>query len=168
MSTGFVGTPYILHALSENGRADRAYDLLFQEKCPSWLFSVNRGATTIWEHWDSMREDGSFWSTDMNSFNHYAYGSVFDWIFGVAVGIKVPDDGAGYKHITIEPHPDRRMGFVKCSEKVAGGTIFASWSYLEGDTVRYEYRIPKGVTADLTLPCGKKYTLSAGEYVFEE
>ena len=168
MSTGFVGTPYILHALSENGRADRAYDLLFQEKCPSWLFSVNRGATTIWEHWDSMREDGSFWSTDMNSFNHYAYGSVFDWIFGVAVGIKVPDDGAGYKHITIEPHPDRRMGFVKCSEKVASGTIFASWSYLEGDTVRYEYRIPKGVTADLTLPCGKKYTLSAGEYVFEE
>ena len=72
MSTGFVGTPYILHALSENGRADKAFDLLLSEKAPSWLFSVNMGATTIWEHWDGINEEGEFWSDNMNSFNHYA------------------------------------------------------------------------------------------------
>ena len=167
MSTGFVGTPYILHALSENGRADKAFDLLFQEKSPSWLFSVNQGATTIWEHWDSIREDNTFWSTDMNSFNHYAYGSVFDWIFGVAAGIKIPDDGAGYKKVIIEPHTDRRLGFINCSIKTSGGTLRSAWRYLDDKAVRFEYDIPKNTVAELTLPNGKKYTLNEGSYVFE-
>ena len=93
MTTGFVGTPYLLHTLSENGYTDVAYTLLLQEQNPSWLYSVCHGATTMWEHWNSLKEDGSFWSTDMNSFNHYAYGAVFDWIFGVACGIKPCADG---------------------------------------------------------------------------
>ena len=167
MSTGFVGTPYILHALSENGRADRAFDLLFQEKTPSWLFSVNQGATTIWEHWDSIREDGTFWSTDMNSFNHYAYGCVYDWIFGVVAGVKVPDDGAGYKKVNIMPHTDRRLGFVNCSLKTENGKLRASWRYLSDQTVRFEYEIPNNTVAELTLPNGERHTLNGGTYVFE-
>ena len=99
MTTGFVGTPYILHALSENGRTDVAYELLLQEKNPSWLYSVCHGATTMWEHWNSQKEDGSFWSTKMNSFNHYAYGAVYDWIFGVSSGIKTVEDAPAYKKI---------------------------------------------------------------------
>ena len=87
MTTGFVGTPYILHVLSDNGYTDLAYELLFQEQNPSWLYSVCHGATTMWEHWNSLKEDGSFWSTDMNSFNHYAYGAVVDWMYGVCAGI---------------------------------------------------------------------------------
>lgn len=83
LKTGFVGTPYLLYALSENGSSELAYDLLLQEAYSSWLYEVNHGATTIWEHWDGMKEDGSFWSTDMNSFNHYAYGAVADWIMPV-------------------------------------------------------------------------------------
>ena len=167
MSTGFLGTPYILHALSENGRADRAFDLLFQEKTPSWLFSVNQGATTIWEHWDSIREDGSFWSTDMNSFNHYAYGCVYDWIFGVCAGVNACEEGAGYKKITVEPHTDPRLGFINCSLKTQNGTIRSSWRYLADGTVRFEYEIPNGTTAELTLPNGERHTLTGGEYVFE-
>ena len=93
LQTGFVGTPYLLYALSENGYADVAYDLLLQEAYPSWLYEVNHGATTIWEHWDGVRDDGTIWSSDMNSYNHYAYGSVMDWVYSVAAGIRTKEDG---------------------------------------------------------------------------
>ena len=165
MTTGFVGTPYILHALSENGRSDVAYELLFQEKNPSWLFSVNHGATTIWEHWDGLKEDGTFWSDDMNSFNHYAYGSVYDWIFGVCVGIKIAEGGAGYKRVDIKPTPCRRLGFADASIKTKGGTLRVAWRYI-GDEVRYDVSIPEGTVANLTLPGGAEKALGAGEYLF--
>ncbi len=165
MTTGFVGTPHILHVLAENGRTDVAYDLLLQEKNPSWLFSVNQGATTIWEHWDSLKEDGSFWSTSMNSFNHYAYGSVFDWLFGVASGIRVEDDGAGYRHVRITPHPDRRLGFVENSVETAMGVITSAWHY-NGNELRYDITIPEGTVADLVLPGRAAQRLSAGTYLF--
>ena len=93
MTTGFLGTPYILHALSDNGYSDIAYNLLLQERKPSWLYSVLQGATTIWEHWDGVDEDGNIWSESMNSFNHYAYGAVFDWIFANTLGIKLLKPG---------------------------------------------------------------------------
>ena len=88
LATGFVGTPYLLHALHKIGRDDLAYKLLLSEKFPSWLYSVKLGATTVWEHWDGVNEAGEVWSTDMNSFNHYAYGAVADWVYGVAAGIQ--------------------------------------------------------------------------------
>ncbi len=164
MTTGFVGTPYILHALSENGRSDLAYDLLFQEKAPSWLFSVNQGATTIWEHWDSLKEDGTFWSTAMNSFNHYAYGSVFDWIFGVALGITVDEDGAGYEKITVAPVPDKRMGFAKGSIDSRQGKIQSYWRYLPDGRVRYEITVPAGTKATVKLPGKAPVAISATTY----
>jgi alpha-L-rhamnosidase len=167
MTTGFLGTPYILHALSENGRDDIAYKLLLQEKAPSWLYSVNHGATTMWEHWDSLKEDGSFWSTDMNSFNHYAYGAVYDWIFGVSVGIKPTEENPGYKVVDIAPRPSKELGFVDASIKTAHGQIRVKW-YYKNETVHYEISVPTNVIANLTLSSGYKTTLKGGEYFFAE
>ena len=168
MSTGFVGTPHILHVLTEQGRNDLAYDLLLQEKSPSWLFSVNQGATTIWEHWDSKKEDGTFWSTDMNSFNHYAYGSVFDWIFGKALGVTVKDEGAGYASVSVEPHPDLRLGFAKGSIQSRKGFIRVDWRYLPDERVRYEITVPTGTTAQIRLPKGTEHTLCGGTWITVE
>lgn len=165
LTTGFVGTPYLLHALSENGYTDVAYDLLLQEEYPSWLFSVNRGATTIWEHWDGVKEDGSFWSPDMNSYNHYAYGSVYDWIFGVGAGIKVLPDGAGYKHISIIPHPDKRLGFMKADIESRTGKVSSHWYYKE-NKVYFEFEIPYGTVAEICLPDGYSETVSGGKYLY--
>ena len=167
MTTGFVGTPYLLHALSENGYTDLAYTLLFQEKNPSWLYSVCHGATTMWEHWNSIKEDGTFWSDSMNSFNHYAYGAVFDWIFGVAVGISPMEEAPAYKCVQIAPHPSRELGFADASIESRQGKIRVHW-YYKGDTVYYEIEIPDGVTANLTLPSGHSETLAGGRYCFAE
>ncbi len=163
MTTGFVGTPYLLHALLDNGYAELAYDLLFEERNPSWLYSVTHGATTMWEHWNGIKEDGSFWSADMNSFNHYAYGSVYDWIFGKAVGI-IPTSPA-YRTVSIVPHPDRRLGFADASIDSRNGKIRARWYYKE-DMVYYEFDIPEGVTATVILPSGKTSVLTGGRYLF--
>ena len=167
MTTGFLGTPYLLHVLSENGHNDVAYELLFQEQNPSWLYSVNHGATTIWEHWNGIKEDGSFWSRDMNSFNHYAYGAVYDWIFGKAVGIEPMENAPAYREITLAPHPDRRLGFADGSIDTTFGTIRSHW-YYKDDVVYYEFTIPQGVTAHLTLPSGRTEILTEGTYHFAE
>ena len=165
MTTGFVGTPYILHVLTAAGRVDIAYKLLLEERSPSWLYSVTHGATTMWEHWNSLKEDGSFWSTDMNSFNHYAYGSVCDWIYGQAVGITVTDEGAGYESFTLTPHPCKELGFVNCTLNTPNGTVVCNW-YYKGDDVYYEFVVPKDSTAYLILPDGTKATLCGGKYMY--
>lgn len=165
LTTGFVGTPYLLHALSENGYADVAFDLLLQEEFPSWLYSVNKGATTIWEHWDGIKEDGGFWDAKMNSYNHYAYGSVYDWIFGVAAGIKVIEDGAGYKHICLHPHTDKRLGFLKAGINSRCGRISSFW-YYDTDKVNFEFEIPGNTTAEVILPDGRCETITDGKYMY--
>ncbi len=110
LRTGFVGTPYILHVLSRYGHAGLAWSLVLRREYPGWLYPVTKGATTIWEHWDGVREDGSFWSDNMNSFNHYAYGSVADWFFEQAAGILHAEDQPGFAELIYRPHPDRRLG----------------------------------------------------------
>ena len=165
MSTGFLGTPYILHVLSASGRNDLAYKLLFNEGNPSWLYSVNHGATTMWEHWNSVKEDGSFWSTAMNSFNHYAYGAVADWIYGVCAGVTVKADGAGYKRVKLAPVPCERLGFARCSIKTSYGRLESNW-YYTGETVRYEFVVPADTEAEILLPDGKTYNVGAGSYCF--
>ena len=167
MATGFVGTPYILHVLSEHGHTDLAYELLMQEKSPSWLYSVNHGATTMWEHWNGIKDDGSFWRPAMNSFNHYAYGAVFDWIFGVACGIRTVAEAPAYKEILLAPTPNKCLGFADASIDSRHGLIRSHW-YYKGDTVYYEFEIPFGVTANLRLPSGYTETLTAGTYHFAE
>ena len=165
LETGFVGTPYLLHALSDNGYAALAYDLLLQTTAPSWLYSVQHGATTMWEHWDSVRADGSFWSSNMNSFNHYAYGAVYDWIFGVAAGIK--PSAPGYQKISLCPHPDQRLGFLNVSLRTRSGMLRTGW-YYKGDMVYYEFEVPAGAVAHLRLPSGCTAELTGGCWHFAD
>ena len=161
MSTGFIGTPYLMHALSSNGKTALAYRLLFNEDNPSWLYSVNHGATTIWEHWNGIKEDGSFWSVDMNSFNHYAYGSVGDWLYGVAAGIQPAK--AGFSEVIFAPVPDRRLGYVDCVLDTPRGRLESHWYYRD-DTVCFEFCIPQGVDAEVVLPNGEEHRVSGGIY----
>lgn len=161
LQTGFVGTPYLLHALSENGYSQLAYDLLLQEKFPSWLYSVKQGATTIWEHWDGMNDKGEFWSKDMNSFNHYAYGSVADWVYGVACGIKTVEEKPGFEEIVIKPVPTKKLDHLSARIETVHGTVASAW-YKEGDGFRYEIEIPTKATVIIE---GKTYTLEKGKYI---
>lgn len=162
LQTGFVGTPYLLYALSENGYADTAYKLLLQEEYPSWLYEVNHGATTIWEHWDGVKEDGTFWSDDMNSYNHYAYGSVIDWIYSVAGGIKPDNECVGFERVVIEPVPSKQIDWLEAEYNSIGGKIVSKWTNTDGGT-KYEIKTP--VAAKIIIS-GKEYNVGAGEYVF--
>lgn len=148
MTTGFLGTPCLLFALSKNGYQDTAYNLLLQEEYPSWLYSVNKGATTIWEHYDGIKEDGSFWYESMNSFNHYAYGAVFSWIFNNVAGIKIVKPN--YSEIEVKPIFDERIGFVECEYESSYGKIISNWKY-EKDHVKVNIVIPKGIKANIIL-----------------
>lgn len=163
LSTGFLGTPHILHALSENGNIDLAYTLLLQEEFPSWLYSVNLGATTMWEHWDSITPEGRMWSTDMNSFNHYAYGAVADWIYEVAAGIRQENKSAGFESIVVEPHPDPRFKWLEASIDISAGRISSKWIYTVEGHLRYEITVPK--SAKIILD-GKTYSVKKGTHVF--
>ena len=164
LTTGFVGTPYLLDTLTEIGRKDLAYKLLLREEYPGWLFSVNMGATTVWEHWDGLREDGSVWSEDMNSFNHYAYGSVASWIYRVCAGIRPDENEPAYKHFYIEPVPCRALGYAKAKIDSRAGEIVSEWRY-EGDSVRYHFTVPEGAIATVTID-GITKDYSAGDYSF--
>jgi alpha-L-rhamnosidase len=109
LQTGFVGTPFLLGQLTETGNEHLAYDLLLNEDYPGWLYEVNLGATTIWERWNSLNPDGSVSSTGMNSLNHYAYGSVLEWICRYAAGLNQAEDGIGFQKALIRPYPDVRL-----------------------------------------------------------
>lgn len=162
LQTGFVGTPYLLHVLSDYGYTDLAWDLLLRTKYPSWLYPVTKGATTIWEHWDGIMEDGSFWSKDMNSYNHYAYGSVADWVYGVAAGILPRKDAPGYAKVTIAPHPDKRLDWLRAELDTRHGHISSFWTK-EDDSWRYEITVP--VEADIVID-GVCHSVRAGSYCF--
>ncbi len=162
LKTGFVGTPYLLHALSQNGYTELAYDLLLQEEFPSWLYSVKQGATTIWEHWDGVNDKGEFWSKDMNSFNHYGYGSVADWVYGVACGIQTVEEKPGFEHILIEPHPTDKLDRLSASIDTVRGLVSSKWYHKDGK-IRYEIITPSSATIIID---GVKYEVEKGSYIF--
>lgn len=162
LQTGFVGTPYLLHVLSDYGYTDLAWDLLLRTKYPSWLYPVTKGATTIWEHWDGIMEDGNFWSKDMNSFNHYAYGSVADWVYGTAAGILTHEDAPGYEKVTVAPHPDVRLDWLRAELDTRHGHISSFWTK-ENTEWRYEITVP--VEADIVID-GVCHSVKAGSYCF--
>ena len=162
LQTGFVGTPFLLHALSANGYTETAYELLLSEQFPSWLYSVKQGATTIWEHWDGKNEKGEFWSKDMNSFNHYAYGSVADWVYEEACGIKPKK--AGFLEAVIAPKPTSMLEYLSASIETRHGKIFSKWSHVDGK-IKYEIETP----VKSTVVIGEKeYELDAGKYTFTD
>lgn len=109
LQTGFVGTAILNQTLSDNGCNEMAYKLLLNEEYPSWLYAVNLGATTVWERWNSVLPDGRFGSTDMNSLNHYAYGSIVGWMYRNMAGLRLQEDHPGFTRVTIAPQPDYRI-----------------------------------------------------------
>ena len=163
LDTGFVGTPYLLHALSQNGYLDLAYSLLLQEEFPSWLYSVNLGATTMWEHWDGINIDGEMWSAKMNSFNHYAYGSFADWIYEVAAGIGQTESSAGFSEIVIAPNPDKRLEWLEASLETNKGTIVSKWTYTD-DGIKYEITVPERA---IIIVDGKRHSVEKGKYTLK-
>lgn len=160
LTTGFVGTPYLLEALSENGYPEIAYSLLLREECPSWLFSVNMGATTIWEHWDGMRADGTMWSTKMNSFNHYSFGAVAAWMYETIAGIRIDETMPGFENVLLCPQPDERLNWAEASVETRYGKVYSRWER-NGDSIRHLFEVPNKATLTLN---GSTETLSAGKY----
>ena len=152
LTTGFVGTPYLCWVLSENGYHDLACKLVLQMDYPSWLYPVTKGSTTIWEHWDGIKEDGTFWSDDMNSFNHYAYGSIGDWLYRVLAGIDTDSTSPGYRHIHFRPHPGHGFNWVRSSLKTVYGMIRSEWEISEnGQGVVLSVSVPANTTASVWL-----------------
>ena len=162
LQTGLVGTPYLLHELTRYGYADIAWSLLLRKEYPGWLYSVSRGATTTWEHWDGIKPDGTFWDDDMNSYNHYAYASVADWVFGTACGIRPAEPG--FARARIEPHPDARLDSLCGVFDTVHGRIRSAWKHTEGG-IRYEIDTP--VPAEIVIS-GKTYQVEKGSYLFGE
>ena len=151
LQTGFLGTSILMATLTENDMEDIAYELLFQRKNPSWLYSVDNGATTIWERWNSYMVDQGMGPQGMNSFNHYAYGCVCEWIWETAAGIASDTASPGFKHIIMKPIPDKRLGYLNAEYQSASGLIKSAWRY-EGDQWIWDFTIPEGATASVTLP----------------
>ncbi|MGB5820663.1 MAG: glycoside hydrolase family 78 protein [Saonia sp.] len=167
LSTGFLGTPYLCHVLSENGRTDIAYRLLFQKKYPSWLYPVTKGATTIWERWDGIKPDGSFQTSVMNSFNHYAYGAIGDWMYSTITGIKSDLKNPGYKHIIIQPEPGPQLSYAAASYESMYGRIESQWK-VEKETFYLSVTVPPNTEATVILPDGKeKHEIGSGRYQFQ-
>ena len=156
LQTGFVGTPYLLYALSDNGYTDLAYGLLLREEFPSWLYSVKCGATTVWEHWDGKNENGDFWSAEMNSFNHYAYGAVIAWVYEIAAGITPLKPG--FEKIRIAPEISGRLESLEVRLKTRRGEIFVKWQWKNG-IAEYEIETPADTVIEIA---GNKYELPRG------
>lgn len=163
LSTGFLGTPYLCDALADNGYMNKAFDLLLGEEYPSWLFSVKMGATTIWEHWDGIKPDGTLWDTSMNSYNHYAYGAVCDFMYKRIGGI-VPKE-AGYKRILIKPEIDSRITYARTSIDTMYGKISTDWK-VENDKFSMTVEIPENTKAEIVLPDGTTHNVGSGIYRF--
>lgn len=160
LQTGFVTTPYLLHVLSQNGKCDLAYKLLLRTKYPSWLYQVTQGATTMWEHWDGIKSDGSFWSSLMNSFNHYAYGAVADWMYEVAAGIKPLKPG--FEEISFAPTPTKKIDSFGAEIETKFGKASSRWWH-ENGTVKYEIITPCPAEAIIN---GTSHRLNPGIYTF--
>ena len=154
LNTGFLSTPDLCAVLADHGHTDTAYRLLLQEECPGWLYAVKKGATTIWETWDGVRQDG----TVHDSLNHYSYGAVTGWLFGGVCGIRMDAE-----KLTIAPHPHPSLGYAKAVWDSPYGRIGSAWHY-EGDICYYSVTIPEGLTAKVILPDGREELLNAGEH----
>ena len=185
LETGFVGTPYLCRVLSENGMNDIAYHLLLEKGYPGWLYEVLMGATTIWERWNSVEPDGRISGTEMNSLNHYSYGSIVEWMFRDMAGINPVEDAPGFKRFRVAPKPNYQIGSAEATLDSAAGRIVSGWR-LEGGRLSFRFVVPFDAKAEIVLPdadaeviraqCDTEVrqigsdavlTVGAGEYAFE-
>lgn len=161
ITTGFLGAPLICPVLSDHGYLDVAYMLLNRKKYPSWLYPITKGATTIWERWDGIKPDGSFQDPGMNSFNHYAYGAIGEWLYRVVAGIEIDPEYPGYKHILIQPHPGGGLNHASARTSSMYGLILSEWEKTEG-AFRLTVTIPPNTHGTVYLPEAKKDTVLEG------
>ncbi len=167
LTTGFLGTPYLCHVLSRFGYDTVAYKLLLQETYPSWLYPVKMGATTIWERWDGRKPDSSFQTPGMNSFNHYSYGAIGDWMYRDITGLDTYDEGAGYKKIIVRPHPGGHLDYARASLVTGYGKISVSWKIAAGKFLM-DVEIPANTSANIYLPVtNAQEVLESGKPVTE-
>jgi alpha-L-rhamnosidase len=178
LTTGFLGTPYLCHVLTRFGYTDVAYSLLMQESYPSWLYPVKMGATTIWERWDGIKPDGTFQTPGMNSFNHYAYGAIGDWMYRVVAGLQ--EAAPGYKEILVAPKPGGGLTNANTELQSPYGPIKSSWKIV-GNTMTVDVSVPVNTRANIELPNANdvkstpsikvdkngKVTVGSGSYHFE-
>jgi alpha-L-rhamnosidase len=151
LTTGFLGTPYLCHVLSRFGYDSVAYKLLLQETYPSWLYPVKMGATTIWERWDGQKPDSSFQTPGMNSFNHYAYGAIGDWMYRNISGLDTYADGVGYKKVKVRPHPGGKLEYAQASLETGYGKLAVQWKINSGKFIM-DVEIPANTVATIYLP----------------
>ncbi|HKZ68117.1 MAG TPA: alpha-L-rhamnosidase C-terminal domain-containing protein, partial [Chitinophagaceae bacterium] len=151
LTTGFLGTPYLCHVLTRYGYTDIAYSLLMQETYPSWLYPVKMGATTIWERWDGIKPDSTFQTPGMNSFNHYAYGAIGDWMYRVVAGLDTDEDMPGYKKINIKPHIGGKLTHAAATLDTYYGKLHSGWK-LENEKLVLEVEVPVNTTATVYIP----------------
>jgi alpha-L-rhamnosidase len=161
LTTGFLGTPNLCHVLTRFGYTDVAYQLLLQKTYPSWLYPVTMGATTIWERWDGQKPDSTFQTPDMNSFNHYAYGAIGDWMYRVMAGLDTYNDGVGYKHSRIKPHIGGGFTHVSASLNTYYGKLSSGWK-TDGDKLTLDIEIPPNTTATVYIPADNAAQLMEG------
>jgi alpha-L-rhamnosidase len=161
LNTGFLATPFLLPALADHGHLDMAYELLFQDTPPSWLTMVDRGATTIWEHWEGIDERGAAHA----SLNHYSKGAVVSFLHEYVGGIRLRDDGPGYRWITVAPVPGGGITWAEAAHESPHGRIESSWSIV-GDQLRLVVQVPPGTTASVRLPNGTASEVGPGTAVF--
>ncbi len=159
ISTGFIGTPLICDALCSVGEYTAAYRLLNQRECPSWLYPVTMGATTIWERWDSLRPDGSVNPGEMTSFNHYAFGAVADWLHRTVGGLA--PGTPGYRHLNIEPHPGGGLTSARARHLTPYGMAESEWQIKE-EQIEVEVVVPPNATASVTLPGSDRPPIEVG------
>jgi len=162
LTTGFLGTPDLCHVLTRYGYLDESYWLLFRRNYPSWLYPVTQGATTIWERWDGQKPDGSFQDVGMNSFNHYAYGAIGDWLYRKVAGIDLDPDVPGFKSLVVKPHPGGSMNEVKASHLTPYGETESAWTIQDGK-ITLDVTIPVNTTAKIHVPATGKSLQINGE-----
>lgn len=167
LSTGFVGTPLLCPVLSRYGRTDVAYRLLMRKSYPGWLYTVLNGATTMWERWNSWTEEEGFGAVGMNSFNHYAYGAIGQWLYATVGGIDVHPDCPGFEKILIQPQPGGGLTYAKAELKTPYGWVKSYWR-IENAVFYLDVTVPANSSALVTLPSGNFYEALVNAESLEE
>jgi alpha-L-rhamnosidase len=162
IATGFAGTPFVTDALTATGHLDDAYRLLLQQECPSWLYSVTMGATTVWERWDSMLPDGSINPGEMTSFNHYALGAVADWMHRVIGGVAAAEPG--YRTVRVAPRPGGGLTWARTALETRHGRIAVEWRLDDDGRLEIDVTLPDEVTAEVDLPDGQRQRVTGGQH----
>lgn len=164
LDTGFVGTPYICPVLSEYGAGDTAYSLFLQDTYPSWLYEVSMGATTVWERWNSVLPNGKISGTNMNSLNHYAYGSIGNWLYRYVCGLNPVEEAPGFKAALFAPQPDPRLQSARLIRDTPAGRYETAWVMGEDGRINYTLTVPFDCEVTVALPGGKNFKVTTGIY----